>query len=188
MICIYVLTSLLLATIVGYVHHNYILPRLLPCERYKELNLRSQSFLFVCFLHCCIATGDWLAGINLVSPDLWKLAILEMVIFSLQMYRAIYRHSIHRHYDLGRGFKVALQLDKLNAKRIWVTFLLLVPILALGHTPVGSLSLFVHSYYYCKTELRMMECMTGRQGYFEDDSPSEGWYMLVITMAFVCLL
>lgn len=165
MICVYALTTLLLSIIVGYLHRNYILPRMLPPGRYKGLNPRSVCFLFVCFWHCCFATGDWVLGINLVPTHLWKLAVLEAVIFTFQMYRAMFRH-----YDVEeRGFLGAVLLDNLNSKRIWVTLLLIVPIVAFGHTPVGSFLLFVHSYYYCKTELRMMQLMTGRQCYFEDD-------------------
>ena len=164
MIGTYALTLCTFSIIAGYVYRNYILPQLLPLGRYKGLNRRSECFLFVCFLHFCIATGDWALGINLVPTHLWKLAVLEAVIFTFQMYGAMFRH-----YDPERGFMGVWLLDKLNGKRMWVTLLLIVPIVAFGHTPIGSLLLFVHSYYYCKIELRMMECMTGRQGYFEDD-------------------
>ena len=179
MIGTYALTFYTFSIIAGYVYRNYILPKLLPSGRYEGLNRRSVCFLLVSYLHCCIAMGDWVLGINLVPTHLWKLAVLEAVIFTFQMNRAVFRHCGVE----GRGFMEAWQLDKLNAKRIGVTLLLLGPIVAYGHTPIGSLLLFVHSYYYCKTEIRMMECMTERQDYFGGNPrrvKSE------IAMAFVC--
>ena len=179
MIGTYALTFSTFSIIAGYVYRNYILPQLCPSGRYKGLNRRSECLLFACFMHCCVATGDWILGINLVPTHLWKLAVLEAVIFTLQMNRAMFRYWGVE----GRGFMKAWQLDKLNAKRIGVTLLLIGPIVAYGHTPIGSVLLFAHSYYYCKIEIRMMECMTERQDYF-GGNPRQ--VKSEIAMAFLC--